>query len=119
MFTPSPTSPGSPPYGVARHDPDGVVIDVTDAAITRLVELLNRRPSILADLADAASGRHRHDALAALLHDPAVREAATCRLSVADAVDLAASVIAAAAPVAAVGGPADRGHTTSRKDEQR
>jgi hypothetical protein len=99
-MTDRPTPPPSPIYGVARPDRGDVVIDVSDAAISRLVELLLRRPSLLGTLGDACAptGRRRHLAIAALRADRDVRATCTVRLEVGVAVDLAASIIAAAAP---------------------
>jgi hypothetical protein len=107
-----PTNP-NPLYGVARPDRGDVVIDVTDAAITRLIELLLRCPWIVAALSDVTTppGRRRHAALAALREDPDVRAACAVRLTIPDAVELAAAIIAAASP--------DYSPADARKDQLR
>lgn len=116
-----PTAPPPPPtplYGVVRADAGTVVIDTADAALARLVEILDRRPSLLASLADASyhAGTYRPSALASLRADPDVRAAFSMRLDVDDATRLATAIITAAstpgspgpAAVRAVGGGADR-----------
>lgn len=88
------------PYGAVRPGPDGVILDVVDAALTRLVELLDRRPFLIAELYDAANarGQDRRRRITALLADAHVRAACTVHLSVEDAVELAAEIIDAATP---------------------
>lgn len=84
-----------------------MLLDVVDAALTRLVELLERRPQLLGSLASAShsasnvtsrAGRYRLDALLELRADPHVRDACTVHLSLEDAVQLATEIIAAASP---------------------
>lgn len=87
------------PYGTVSPGVDEVILDVVTQAVTRLVELLERRPSLFGELGDASSpGRPRRGALAALLADPDVRAACTVHLSVEDAVELATEIIDAATP---------------------
>jgi hypothetical protein len=104
--------PTPPPLSVRVDDDDGghVLIDVTDAAVTRLVRLLADRPSLTWTL-DRAAGRGpaegpavaalRRAAVAELAADRDVRAVCTARLSRAAATDLAAALIGAAASVGA------------------
>lgn len=93
------------PYGAVRPSDGEVILDVGDAALTRIVELIDRRPHLLATLADAANHRRlsRHAALMELLADPDIRQATTVHLSVEDAVELATEIIAAATPAPSPG----------------
>jgi hypothetical protein len=89
------------PYGMVRAGSGEVVVDVADAAVTRLLELLERRPSLFGPLGRASGhggSRGRHAAIVELLADPDVRGACTVHLSVEDAVQLATEIIAAATP---------------------
>lgn len=112
--------PQPPPiYGMARPEDGAVVLDVTDAALARLVDLLARRPTLMRALVDATRPVYPDavDARRALRDDPDVRAACTIRLEVPDAVDLAASLIACASPTTPslrprVGARAERGTTT-------
>jgi hypothetical protein len=112
-----PPVPASPLYGVAPSPGGGVDLDVTDAALTRLVDLLDTHPHVFARLAVAtdpqARGARRQVAVAALRADRNLRAACLVHLDVDDAVALATDLITAASttpprPRRRVGAPRDR-----------
>lgn len=129
----APTTP-PPPQEFVTRDGECVVVDVTDLILPRLVELLEARPALIADLAASTlrdgrdADRARARIAAGLRRNPQVRAVSTFRLSTAQATDLAAALIAAAAQPApvrrhrrTVGPPAHRGLNTTatdRKDPQ-
>lgn len=108
----SPPPPPAPLHGTVRPDDGEILVDVTDAALTRLVELIRWHPGLLGALARASghSGPARLGVVLDLRADPDVRAACTVRLSREDAAELAAELAAAiiAAATSPVGAATDR-----------